>query len=668
MAGFAFQKNTTFEWSGAEYRIRELPPNDEVVIESTATGLMKIVPRRLLLDEYRDGRVSARLSARCNPTAVPTFSRPLDSLPTHVRTEANRRLRYLKAIAADGPPVFTKTYLGPIVQRAALEMGDESPPSVTSLFRWYSRYRTMREDARALIPRTDRRGPRGAQQQGRVLQLLSDAVAEAFGMSPLATGTNIHSRLATKVNAENQRLLTEDKLVLPSLRTTQRLLRRVEAYDMVVLQQGKGAADRRFRTVKAGPRTSRILERIEIDHTPLDLFIIDDRTWLPLGRPTLTMAIESHSRMPFGYHLSFGDPSAAAVMGALRHGILPKTIATTARPGLDVTHDWPVHGLFLTLVVDNGLEFLGLDLEGVAFDLGFTIQFCPARQPRFKGCVERYLKTINYYFAHQLPGTSFARFHQRGDYDPENQAILTLSEFTQIFEKWLVDVYAETIHRGIGTTPRHRWNQGLAAHTPELPPDLSQLRRRIGKSAERKVRRDGFELNGIRYNNDALNAIVRRYNEGVVVKVVYDPEDLGELEVWGPDADEPVSVQAIDFAYAHRLTERQNEWIRERARKEGNDASDPVALQRAREAIVHEVEQLAISRKLKARRRSAAIRGDSSSKPNASLPQPLVEPPSTVVPSKQQKAVAGSPPDAPSMPPLLASFELRKPNGGRDVG
>lgn len=82
--------------------------------------------------------------------------------------------------------------------------------------------------------------------------------------------------------------------------------------------------------------------------------------------------------------------------------------------------------------------------------LDIRIQYCPKHQPRFKGVVERYLKTINYFLAHQLPGTSFARMHHRGEYDPLKHAVLTLAEFKHIFEKWVIDIYAQQKHRTLG--------------------------------------------------------------------------------------------------------------------------------------------------------------------------------------------------------------------------
>ncbi|MDI1259205.1 Mu transposase C-terminal domain-containing protein, partial [Aquabacterium sp.] len=271
------------------------------------------------------------------------------------------------------------------------------------------------------------------------------------------------------------------------------------------------------------------------------------------------------------------------------------------------------------LIVDNGLEFLGTTLESIAMDLRIRIEFCPARQPRFKGVVERFLKTINHHFAHQLPGTSFARFYQRGDYDPEKHALLTLAEFKQIFEKWILDVYAQRIHRGIGTTPMQRWKEGVKLHEPELPANRDLLLRRIGQITERKLRADGIELNGLRYSGDELSPILRAYGAGVCVRVAFDPEDLGEIQVWGPDDEDPVSVRALKYEFAKGLTARQNALIRELARESSKGICNEAAVQRAREELVEAVEKLANSRAQKARQRSGAIRGVSSTKPDAQL-------------------------------------------------
>ena len=45
------------------------------------------------------------------------------------------------------------------------------------------------------------------------------------------------------------------------------------------------------------------LERAEIDHTELDVFVIDEKTRLPIGRPWLFVAIDVFTNMILGHYL-----------------------------------------------------------------------------------------------------------------------------------------------------------------------------------------------------------------------------------------------------------------------------------------------------------------------------------------------------------------------------
>jgi putative transposase len=619
MIGFTFRPNMVFEWNGVSYRIVKLEKNDDVLLESLIGTGLSIEKKDNLLKEYLAGNISVKkinnpLRDKFDP---PLFTRPLDELSEKLRAEVNRRCHYLEKIFTKTHPVFTDDYLTPIIQEVALEMNDKKPPSYRTVGRWYKLYQ-KNQDNRALIPRTDLRGSKLLKQHDRILQLLSEALEEEFNKTPQAATPNIHDKLTQKIENENKARLGVEKLIVPSLKTLYRMLERLEVYEMVLLKEGKAAADRRFRIFKYRTKTSRILERAEIDHTPLDLFIVDERTWLPLGRPTLTVVIDHYSRMLLGYYLTFDSPSAAALMGALRHAILPKQLAELVIPNVKINHTWPCYGLPEFMAVDNGLEFHGIDFESVAFDLGIRIQACPKHQPRFKGVVERYLKTINYNFASQIPGASFSRFYQRGDYDPLKSAILTFAQFKQVFEKWVVDVYAQKLHRGIGTTPWAKWHESLPDNEPTLPPDLQTLQRRIGKVEERKLRPDGILVNGIRYNGDNLAPILMAYDAGIRVRLVYDPEDLGEIQVWGPDSPEPVAVKALDWEYAKGLTEKQNEFVRQILKEQGKKAENRAELVRARNELASAVESLMISPKQKKRQQSGALRGFTSSRPNGS--------------------------------------------------
>lgn len=655
MPGFALLKGTAFEWDGTAFRIERMQPDGDLVLERLTDGAFIPASRDRLLDDYVHGRVSL---GHVPPSvkASATFSRALETLPESMKTEAHRRWQYVQALLDQGSFAFTPAHLRPIVADVALRIGDTKPPSVTTLYRWYTRYRLNR-DTRALIPRTDRRGPSKPRQQQTILRLAALAIEEAFKASPKTTVQNIYVRLLAKIDTENRLRMACDHLKHPSRRTVYRLVNRMDVHEQLTLREGKPAADKRLRLNKVGTTTAGILERVEMDHTPLDLFLIDDRTWLPLGRPTLTVAIDHYSRMLLGYYLSYGDPSTAAVMGALRHAILPKQPASKVIPGLDVEHRWPCYGVPDLIVVDNGLEFHGRDLDDVCLDLGMKIFYCPKHQPRFKGTVERYLKTVNHGLAQQLPGTSFSRLHLRGDYDPQQHAVLTLAEFVAIFEKWGLDVYAQQVHRSIGVTPWSRWHEGLKHREPGLPADLQDLQRRIGMISERALRRTGISLHGIRYSGDELQGILSAYGEGVRVRVLFDPEDLGTIQVWGPDQEQPFSILAVDQTYARGLTARQNELIRESLREKGAATEDTAALLRAKHELASAVQALMDSRKQRQRRRSGAIRGISNSKPQAEVVTQVPE----VIPVVPTAAQRTSKPGVEDMPPVrYSTFRVKR--------
>ncbi|QDD62692.1 integrase [Herbaspirillum seropedicae] len=614
MANFSIRVGATFDLDEVPTRISALHGTEQVLLQNMDTGEVELHVRRTLLDAFREGRIAATENG-IEPLKNMEWDRPLEDLTTEVKKELLRRKHYVNAVYS-GNQVFKVSELKVAILDAASEIIDENPPSVSSVRRWISRYRASGNSIRSLIPRKDQRGSRKFKQSPRMLELIRDSIEEAYQRTPAATIKTMETLLAAKISRANSFLDETEQLKIPSRRTLFRFLHRVEVHDRVRMREGKVTADRKLRVTRAVTPVKDILERIEMDHTPLDLFLIDDRTWLPLGRPTLTVALDCYSRMILGYYLSYGGTSAAAVLATLRHAILPKESAVPVIPSLSVNNTWPCYGLMDCLVLDNGLEFLGTDLERVALDFGISLQLCPTRVPQFKGRVERVLKTINYSFAHQLPGTSMARMEKRGDYDPQKHALLTLSEFKHVFEKWLLDDYGQTIHRGIGTTPYAKWLEGMRRRQPMLPPSNAVLRKRIGKSLDRSLRHDGLWLFGIRYSSDLLTTILRVHGRGVRVRVVYDPEDMEAVEVWPPHEQESITVPAVDVEYARGLTLYQHQCLAEILRERGQSAENPLALMNARIELAESIEDLMKSRKQRNRKLAARLNGKTSSHPD----------------------------------------------------
>ncbi len=96
------------------------------------------------------------------------------------------------------------------------------------------------------------------------------------------------------------------------------------------------------------------LERVECDHTMLDLMIVDTEMRLPLGRPWLTAMLDVNSRIVHGVHISFYHPNYLSLMQSLRQVINPKDYARNHYP--EIKNDWPEYRLPELLIVDKGMD------------------------------------------------------------------------------------------------------------------------------------------------------------------------------------------------------------------------------------------------------------------------------------------------------------------------
>ena len=66
------------------------------------------------------------------------------------------------------------------------------------------------------------------------------------------------------------------------------------------------------------------MDLVQIDHTWMDVVVVDREWRLPIGRPWLTLAIDVASRAVAGFSVSLEAPSALSVSLVLSHGVLPK--------------------------------------------------------------------------------------------------------------------------------------------------------------------------------------------------------------------------------------------------------------------------------------------------------------------------------------------------------
>ncbi|MGV4985759.1 hypothetical protein ACVB8X_06850 [Streptomyces sp. NRAIS4] len=67
------------------------------------------------------------------------------------------------------------------------------------------------------------------------------------------------------------------------------------------------------------PTVTDLLEQVQVDHTPVDVIVVDEQHRMPIGRPYLTVAIDVASRCVVGLVVTLEAPSATSVGLCLTH-------------------------------------------------------------------------------------------------------------------------------------------------------------------------------------------------------------------------------------------------------------------------------------------------------------------------------------------------------------
>ena len=223
---------------------------------------------------------------------------------------------------------------------------------------------------------------------------------------------------------------------------------------------------------------SRPNEMWQADHTPLDLWVLDERG--QPARPWFTIVLDDYSRAVAGYALSLHPPSSIQTALALRQAIWRKG-----------DPHWSVCGIPETFYTDHGSDFTSHHLEQVAADLHMAVVFSIAGKPRGRGKVERIFGTVNQLFLCHQPG-----YTPPGS--PPAKPVLTLPELDARLRTFLVDTYHQQVHSETGVPPHARWEAN--DFLPRLPDSLEQLDLLLLTVAKpRRVHPDGIHFQGFRY-------------------------------------------------------------------------------------------------------------------------------------------------------------------------
>ena len=482
---------------------------DAVVAQDPGTGELE----RLAIADLRPV-VSADAPASSAPNLAELDDRDWE--------EARRRLDLIAPLLEG-----TRCPRSVVVERARAGECD-----VTTLYRWARLYRASGLLS-SLLPQKPNGGRGKSRLSPDVEKILTQTIEEHY--------LTRQQRTIRSTAQEAVRRCREAHLPAPNANTVRLRILALPMRERLARRSHRKEAIDRF-TPRPGvfDEAQRPLDIVQIDHTKLDLIVVDEQQRLPIGRPWITLAIDVYSRMVVGFSVSLDPPGAVSTGLCIAHAVLPKEGWLEHR---GVVGAWPCWGFPARIHLDNAKEFHGEMLRRACEQYGITLDYRPVAQPHMGGHIERLLGTFMRAL-HELPGVTFSNPRQRGRYDSEASAVLTLDELERWLTEYIVCVYHAKRHRGIGTSPLQRWTAGIFGddRNPgrgiiDRPTDEERIRLDFLPFVERTVQPNGVAIDGIEYFGDVLRRFVGATEGGRKRQFLFrrDPRDISTVSFWDPE-------------------------------------------------------------------------------------------------------------------------------------
>lgn len=465
----------------------------------------------------------------------------MDSCGPLDKAHIDRVRSYVRGWERAGRPSRTIEALEPVIVDVAHEIGDHAAPSVRTFQRWIKLSEETGADPEAFVKQVANQGNYDKRHDPVLLEMIEDWVHKHYLVEPRKTLPYVFAMVKEELKEHNKPLPLADRLPMVGRATIYQIMRAVDRYTETYCHRGREEADHKFRMVEDGPVTERHNECWEIDHTTVDLIVIDHRTELPIGRPFITMAIDRHTRLIAGYYVSWDFPGIVPTIECLRNAALPKDSSLAKAKG--VRNPWPAFNTPSQLVSDNAKHFYSKSYKEVCRNLGIDPARAPLKKAWFKGRIERMFGTYVRGLCHMVPGTSFSNIFQRlKEKPPEKVAACTLAEFDAMLVRFIVDIYHTRRHRILNTSPLIAYQESMRLHGMKRPLNPDELASKLSIPYWRTVQREGLLFENLWYRGPELIDLMVDKKLSRTVKIKVDPQDLTHIWFIHPATNKPVKV------------------------------------------------------------------------------------------------------------------------------
>ncbi|EHK8998481.1 transposase family protein [Vibrio vulnificus] len=544
--------------------------------------------------------------------------RDISAFPDNVATQITFRLSVLRYLASKCDKIIPKT-IEP--HRVALQrLHDRKIPSAISIYRWWLVFRASDCNPVSLAPRNKDKGNSKVKVPTFVDALMKQAVERVISGRKVRI-RSAYKRVRRKLRQHN--LNNGTKYKYPTYESLRKRVKKKTPFELLAAKKGERVAKREFRRMGKKILTSYVLERVEIDHTVVDLFAVHEEHRVPLGRPWLTQLVDCYSKAVIGFYLGFEPPSYVSVSLALKNAILRKDDLLSSFDSVE--NEWLCYGIPDLLVTDNAKEFLSKAFDKACESLLINVHQNRVETPDNKPHVERNYGTINTSLLDDLPGKAFGQYLQREGYDSVGEATLTLDEIKEIYLIWLVDIYHKNSNQRGTNCPNVAWKRGCQEWEPEeFTGSKDELDFKFAIVDHKQLTKAGVTVyKELTYSSQRL-AEYRGKKGNHKVQFKYNPECMAVIWVLDEDQNEYFTVDAVDYEYASRVSLWQHKYNM-KYQAELNSAEYDEDKEIDAEIKIEEIAERSIvkTNKIRARRRGARHQENSARAKSISNDMPV---------------------------------------------
>lgn len=465
--------------------------------------------------------------------------------------------------------------------------------------------RRSHNDPLVVLPRYSLRGGRGIYRTNNVTERVTkEVIEEVKARNDKIVVKEILVDINVRIGQLN--LASPDapaSLASPST-VTRRVKSEISAYEMSQRNQGRAVAKRDFRANGYARDTAAFpLETVAYDDTDTGVFLVNQITWLPFGRGYLTSGIDQKTKVIPGFDLSHKSRSIESAIGAIADSLLPKDCARPEFQGL--TYDWIGYGTPGTILLDNAGYNGSAAIERQSDIHQLLLAKTRPYTPTEKAEIEHFNDHVKEDFCPRIPGWRGEKHDADSVKNGIASAICTVSQFRQLFVRWVTGVYSNT--PGVdGLTPVQRWNRFYSGHRPAVRWSKDQLALLRLVPNNLKFRASGGLLRlGLRYCSAQLDELRRRMGPVADVEVFVDRQDMSYMVVSSPFTGQLFRVSCSEQQLLYQgITEYQQKLILKLAKQRGATNPSLADLVVAREELRKLTLQLAVSKKIRSRNKA----------------------------------------------------------------